>query len=133
MTAEEFKIKFPAFDLLSNDAIQGIIDFAGTLLCPNSFANRIFYDRLFCLLVAHYLTLDELARITFESGGQLSTSESVSGEANVSLDNSLLTADKSNQSMYQSTIYGQQYLSLLKVNTPTRAASNITAHSNIRF
>jgi len=108
-----FRARFPEYSVSADfpDArLQVFIDDALADVSQTKFKESIA-DRITAYLAAHYLTIGELSNAGNQGSAAPIASQSV-GEVSVSYATS--TYDKGSDAYYNSTIYGQQYKTLLR-------------------
>jgi len=108
-----FRARFPEYSVVADypDAyVQVFIDDAIEDVNQTKFKETIA-DRITAYLAAHYLTIAELSKAGNQGTVAPVASQSV-GEVSVSY--AVANLDKGSSAYYKATVYGQQYLALLK-------------------
>ena len=111
MTPDEFKVRFPEFDSIEDDRIQFFLDKAALLVSECRWGT--LYDEGVALLAAHYLALS----IIQESASSATPSFPVSSKkvGDVQINYAVPTAASGTEAYYNSTPYGQEYWSLVRL------------------
>ena len=104
-TLADFRIRFPEFDTVADATVQINLDDAALEV---STAYGIYQDVATLFLSAHYLVLSQDATSGASGSVGATASESVDG---VSQSFVTTTAEKQNDQMLSSTVYGQRFLS----------------------
>jgi len=108
-----FRIRFPEYaddQLYEDDYVNVFIGDAIEDVNQTKFKETIA-DRITAYLAAHYLTIAELSKAGNKGSVAPVNSQSV-GE--VSVGYAVANLDKGSSAYYKATVYGQQYLALLK-------------------
>jgi hypothetical protein len=114
MTPTEFKDRYPEFTSIDDSRIQLFLDDAALELDSSLWGN--WYDRGLAALAAHFLSLSIKAGSAGGSAGSVGPVASRSvGDVSVSFGMYSGGAAGTSDDFYKSTVYGQDYLRLMKL------------------